>query len=548
MAARRTAGLVWAVALVCGAPTATAVPGHAMSASATHLRQLRLHAPGVVANDRYGVAVAASGRTLVVGAPGQGSGAVFVFTRPLHGWRAGVHPVKLTPPPTSATGARFGQSVAIKGATIVVGAPGQNVGSNTSQGATYVFTESHGGWHATSHPAATLTAKGGAAFDDLGGAVALSGSTIVAAASGRTIKGNELEGAAYVFTESRTGWKSGTQAATLTDSSGGVDDGFGCSVAVSGDVVVIGAFAHPGAGVADVFVEPKHGWRSMTQTRILQGDDTAPVDQFGFSVSAEGRTVVVGAPAHEIRGNENEGVADVFTEPRRGWGPKSSKVVHQVAELASDDGTSEDGLGSSVSLSGPTIVLGAIGHMIGANSRQGAAYGYKEPANGWRDATESFEVSAKDGEANDSFGSATAVEPGVVVVGAPDTPSDTGAAYVFAQPGPVLSKVRQSQRSWALGARKPESNPRHKPAGGTEFSFSVSESTTVSLSFSERKHGHYRQVHTIRLHVTRGRTKEYIDGKLGAGAALEPGRDEVTISATNSSGTTKSVTLKFTTH
>ena len=61
-----------------------------------------------------------------------------------------------------ATNNEFGDSVSISGNTVVVGAPDAKVGSNSQQGAAYVFTEPGSGW-ANMTQTAKLTASDGAA-------------------------------------------------------------------------------------------------------------------------------------------------------------------------------------------------------------------------------------------------------------------------------------------------------------------------------------------------------------------------------------------------
>ena len=98
------------------------------------------------------------------------------------------------------------------------------------------------------------------------------------------------------------------QEAKLTASDGTADDGFGVSVAISGNTVVVGApwtpfnpdTWEPGPGAAYVFAEPGSGWATMTQTAELTASDGAAGDGFGVSVSISGNTVVVGARGRRI--------------------------------------------------------------------------------------------------------------------------------------------------------------------------------------------------------------------------------------------------------
>ena len=90
---------------------------------------------------------------------------------------------------------QFSQSVAVSGSTIVVGAPSKVIGGNLFQGAAYVFEYLDGNWVETQK----LTASDGARSDQFGQSIAVSGSTIVVGAPLKDIGGNYFQGAVYVF-------------------------------------------------------------------------------------------------------------------------------------------------------------------------------------------------------------------------------------------------------------------------------------------------------------------------------------------------------------
>ncbi|HXR28849.1 MAG TPA: hypothetical protein VN772_04665, partial [Solirubrobacteraceae bacterium] len=144
----------------------------------------------------------------------------------------------------------LGTSVAVSGATAVVGAPVAKVGANIEQGKAYVFTEPGGGWG--SHElgegvtqAAKLTASDGAPGDKLGLSVAASGTTVIAGAPEATIGKNEFQGATYVFSQPAGGWSGELhQVAKLTASDGGREDELGSAVAISGQTALAGARRH----------------------------------------------------------------------------------------------------------------------------------------------------------------------------------------------------------------------------------------------------------------------------------------------------------------
>ncbi len=291
----------------------------------------------------------------------------------------------------AAVGGELGFAVAVSGDTIAVGAPYHKVGPNSMQGAVYVFVEPASGW-ANGTQTAELTAADGASNDQLGLSVAASGSTIVAGAPLHTLGPNNLQGAAYVFVEPVAGWANGTQTAEVTASDGAQNDELGISVAVSGGTVVVGA-AHrtigPNTqqGAVHVFTEPASGWSNNTQAAELTAADGRAFDELGYSVAISGGTLVAGSPVRTVGANHAQGTVYVFTEPASGWGNNT-----QTAELTATDGAANDELGWSVAASGGTIVAGVDGH----NNFQGAAYVFEESPAGWANGTQTSELTASD--------------------------------------------------------------------------------------------------------------------------------------------------------
>jgi len=96
------------------------------------------------------------------------------------------------------------------------------------------------------------------------------------------------------------------------------------------------------------------------------------------------------------------------------------------AKLLPGDGTSNDGFGWSVSISGEYAVIGAYGD----NSLAGAVYVFELEGTQW---IEKAKVTASDQQAGDWFGYSVAIDSDYIVAGAPGNNSDLGAAYVFQQ-------------------------------------------------------------------------------------------------------------------
>ncbi len=405
------------------------------------VQQAELTARDGAANDFLG-RVAVSGNTIVAGAPGHkvgsnaAQGAAYVFVKPASGWANATQTAELT----ASDGAeedRLGNSVAVSGNTVVAGAPYHTVGLNTKQGAAYVFVMPPSGWAGSRTETAQLTAKDGAEEDRLGNSVAVSGNTVVAGAANHMVGLKAFQGAAYVFVMPASGWAgSMTQTTELTASDGAEEDRLGNSVAVSGNTIIAGAPSHVGKGAAYVFVMPASGWAgSVMQTAELTATDGAKEDRFGNSVAVSGDTVVAGAPHHAVSLHANQGAAYVFVMPPSGW----AGSLTATAELTASDGAVSDSLGFSVAVSGNTVIAGVGSHKIGPNIEQGAAYVFVMPVSGWAGSvTQTAELTASDGAAEDFLGASVAMSDSTVIAGAPGryvgSNAAQGVVYAFVAP------------------------------------------------------------------------------------------------------------------
>ena len=282
-----------------------------------------------------------------------------------------------------------------------------------------------------------LTALDGASNDLFGSSVSVSGDTIVVGAWGDDDGNLSNSGSAYVFVKPRIGsWDDATQAAKLTASDGGAGNWFGYSVSISGDTIVVGAGRYDDANALDpgsayVFVKPSGGWANATQTAQLAASDSAAGDWFGSSVSVSGDTIVVGAEGDDDGNLSNSGSAYVFVKPSGDWANAT-----QTAKLTASDSAARDEFGNSVSVSGSTVVIGALeGDVNGISS--GSAYVFERPSEGWTDATQTAKLTAFDGATGDRFGSSVSVSGDTIVVGADWDDDDgytSGSAYVFERP------------------------------------------------------------------------------------------------------------------
>ena len=332
----------------------------------TWTQQAQLTALDGAVNDFFGMSVALSGDTALVGAPGYNVGAVsnqgsaYVFVRSGGIW---TQQAQLTAS-DGASGDSFGYSVALSDDTALVGAYYDNVGAITGQGSAYIFVRSGTTWTQQT----TLTASNGAAYDKFGYAVSLSGDTALVGAYHDDVGANTNQGSAYVFVRSGTVW---TQQAQLTALDGALGDSFGYSVALSGDTALVGAYydnvgANTAQGSAYIFVRSGITW---TQQTPLTASDGAAGDSFGYSVALSGDTALVGAYYDDVGASTDQGSAYIFARRGTSW--------TQQTQLTAWDGAAGDNFGSSVALTGATALVGALTDDVGGNVDQGSAFFYQ---------------------------------------------------------------------------------------------------------------------------------------------------------------------------
>jgi hypothetical protein len=381
--------------------------------------------PAASAYFGYGMALSADGRTLAVGAMGEGSGsagidgdqsdtaspsagAVYVFTRDNSRWSQQAY-VKAS---NARSGTGFGFSVALSadGNTLAVGANTEGSGatgidgdqsdnSAFNAGAAYVFSRSGSTWRQQAYVKASNTR----ALANFGGSVALSadGNTLVVGSPGESgadigINGNEADtsapvaGAVYAFTRAGTTW---SQQAYIKASNARFGAFFGFSVALSGngDLLAVGAMSEsggaggvdgnqfdtsrPGAGAAYTFTRTGGAWAPQS---YLKAAIPHVGDAFGWSIalSADGSTLAAGSLSEDggatgVDGNQADtsapgaGSVHVFRQTGGTWSQEAYVKTTRVTVAAQ--------FGASVALSadGGRLAVGAIYENSGARGIDG---------------------------------------------------------------------------------------------------------------------------------------------------------------------------------
>ncbi|USN98267.1 MAG: FG-GAP repeat protein [Phycisphaeraceae bacterium] len=420
--------MAWAqnVNTVCGIVVSAAMCGGAVGQVLTE--GLKLTATDAAAHDLFGESVAVSGNTVVVGAyeadhGGQdNTGAAYVFDL-----TTGEQSHKLTAI-DAAAGDQFGYRVAVSDTRAVIGSIRSSHSGIEAAGAAYVFDLT------TGQQLFKLTAADAAPFDLLGISVAISGDVIAVGADLADHSGHSSAGAVYIFDAA-----TGQQTSKLIASDPSDYAYFGSSVAVSGSTVVVGAHGDDpsddpfmGAGAVYVFDSS-----SGAQLYKLTAFDAGPNDRFGWSVAASGATAVVGSYVATIGGSAAAGAAYVF----------DLATGEQVHKLFASDSVAGDWFGWSVGTSTTTAVIGAKNHASGGLANSGAAYVF-DLVTGQQVA----QLVASDAAVSAWLGASVSVDGSAAVVGAWGDAHDglvnTGAAYVYKGGETALVFREADDASW----------------------------------------------------------------------------------------------------
>ncbi len=380
--------------------------------------ELKQTASDGASGDQFGFRVAISGDTAVIGAAGDddngsGSGSAYVYVRSGGAW---MEQQKLTASDGAASD-NFGYSVSISGDTVVIGAIADD-DNGSSSGSAYVYSRSGGVWAEQQK----LTASDATAGDSFGFSVAVSGDTAVIGARSDDDNGGN-SGSAYVFVRSGGVWIE-QQKLAASDIVGG--DEFGFSVAVEGNTTIVGARLDDDNGTASgsAYVYTRSGgvW---TEQQKLTANDGAFGDQFAYSVAISGDSVVIGAYQDDDNG-DNSGSAYVYVRS----GCPGACVWTEQQKLVAGDGAADDGFGWSVTISADTVVIGAVGDDDNG-SVSGSAYVYTRGGGVW---TEQQKLTASDGAASDQFGHSVAISGDTAMIGAlgdDDNGSVSGSTYAY---------------------------------------------------------------------------------------------------------------------
>lgn len=319
-------------------------------------QQARLTAGDFQYGDRFGGCVALWGDTALIGAPGHGTrGAAYVFQRSADTW---VQEATLT---VSDVVEAFGRCVLLADGTAYVSAA-RAPGEHAYPGVIYVFERNGESWT----QAEPLTPSDGSAGDGFGMAMDIWGDTLLAGAPWQDLPGVSDAGATYLFERVGGQWQ---ETARLTAYDAGASDNFGRSVAVRNNVAVVGAPLNDHSGLTNVgavylYTRAPAGWVFWKK---LVASDARSGDEFGWTVALTDDRILIGAPWDSYLGERvSVGSVYVFIPGRHGW--------EEGVKLAAADGGVGDSLGYSLAAQGHSVLAGAAYDNHPGARHAGSAY------------------------------------------------------------------------------------------------------------------------------------------------------------------------------
>jgi hypothetical protein len=477
-------------------------------------QQAYLKASNTDVYDNFGWKVAASGNTVVVGAPWEDSGSVgvngvqgndnlpdsgaaYVFVRTGATWSQEAY-LKAS---NTDVGDHFGTYLAIDGDTIVVGAQHEDSGatgvdgdqsddSKDNSGAAYVFVRSGGVWSQQAYLKASNSGEG-----DEFGYVSISGDLIAVCSeledsNARVINGpdNDLRansGAVYVFSRTGSTW---AQEAYIKSSNSDIGDSFGVN-AIEGETLVVCARGEDGgdsgintphtnnntdSGAAYVFERNQGTWVETTKIKSSNPDE---FDFFGISTDIAANRIIIGCNGEDSastgvggdQGNNfgsggNSGAVYSFVRAGNSWA--------QESYIKAPNTGSSDQFGVGVALTGQYMIVGAWeedSSSFGVDGDQlnnsapaaGAAYVLSlQACEGWSHLSY---LKASNAEAADNFGLSVALGDGFAVVGAPN----------------------EDSLSQGVNGTQGNGGPGENSRSGAAYGFDLTEPIDLGVSFCE---------------------------------------------------------------
>lgn len=204
-------------------------------------------------------------------------------------------------------------------------------------------------------------------------------------------------------------------------------DHFGLNTAISGNFVAIGAEYRDKQGAVYIFEQEDSEW---TLTAKFKGRKNA--DHFGSAVSISGPFVAIGASLSDNVNGDDAGAAYIYGNRDNEW--------KKIATLLPDDGAERDIFGSSISISGENVIVGAIGD-DDVGERSGSTYIFSRQGVDW---VQKEKFVDPRGQAHDNFGYSVSIDGNYAIVGSPGftvSSSGTSSAHIYEFDGHTWANV-----------------------------------------------------------------------------------------------------------
>jgi FG-GAP repeat len=227
---------------------------------------------------------------------------------------------------TDATGAqndRFGNSVSISGNYAIVGIPGDAIGANLNQGSANIYQLTGGSWVLMQK----IIDATGAADDAFGSSVSISGNYAIVGSPFDDGGAGANQGSASIYQLSGGTW---VLMQKITDATGAANDNFGNSVSISGNYIIVGAEDDDVGAFSDVGSASIYQWNGSSwiiMSKIVGYLSINPFDNFGNSVSISGNYAIVGSKSDDVI-TLNQGSADFFQ-----WNGSSWIFMQEIFDL-----------------------------------------------------------------------------------------------------------------------------------------------------------------------------------------------------------------------
>ena len=374
--------------------------------------ETKITASDGAAGDHYGWSASIVGDRAIVGAisdddNGASSGSAYIYDWDGTNWVE----TKLTAS-DGATNDYYGYSVSIDGNRAIIGAYLDDDNGNNS-GSVYIYDWDGSNWVETK-----LIASDGAANDNYGFSVSIEGDNVLVGAPYDDDNGSS-SGSVYIYNWDGNNWIE----TKLTGSNAYFLSQFGCSTAISGNHVIIGARGQDttngvGPGAAYIYEWDGTNWIEFE----LLASDRSNADYYGIAVSIDGSHAVVGAYYDDDNG-VNSGSVYIYEWDGSSW---------VETKLTASDGAAYDNYGFSVSIEGDNVLVGANNDDDnGVNS--GSIYNYEWDGSTWVET----KLTASDGTTEDDYGYSVSIDGERAIAGAylnDDNGSNSGSVYIYEPP------------------------------------------------------------------------------------------------------------------